>query len=271
MSQDDQRNATPSRRSHAGPRSRSSEPEVPQPSHAERTCTLLYQQQIGYLSTHSRKLPGFPFGSVMPYALGDDGRPIFLISKMAMHTQNLDQNGKSSLLVPDSAAARDALGAARATLMGETRAVTGEDLHEVRETYLQAHERARYYVDYADFGFYRMDVADVYFVGGFGVMGWVTSNDYQEASRDPLAEVAEGIIDHMNADHADALVLLASEFAGLDGSDATMTAIDRLGFHLRLQVDGRYQGQRIAFLRPVESAEETRQMMVDMVRQARGS
>lgn len=270
MSQDTNDSSKPSRRSHAGPRSRSSEPEIPQPSHAERTRTLLYQQQIGYLSSHSRKLPGFPFGSVMPYALDDAGRPIFLISKMAMHTQNLDQNPKSSLLVPDSAASRDALGAARATLMGESHAVTGDDLEAVRELYLQAHERARYYVDYADFGFYRMEVTDVYFVGGFGVMGWVASGDYSSASRDPLADEADGIIEHMNADHADALVLLASRFAGLEGSDATMTAIDRLGFHLRLQVDGRYQGQRIAFLRSVESAEETRQVMVEMVQQARG-
>lgn len=242
---------------------------MPQPSHAERTRTLLHRQSIGYLSSHSRKFPGFPFGSVMPYALDGDGRPIFLISKMAMHTQNLDQNPKASLLVPDSAAIKDPLGAARATLMGEAHPVLGDELGGVRSLYLEAHGNAKYWVDYGDFGFYRLQVQDVYFVGGFGVMGWVEGETFRGASPDPLADVAEHIIEHMNADHADALVLLAAVHADLEGRDATMTAVDRLGFHLKLEVDGRYRGCRIAFPRPVETTEETRRVMVEMVRQAR--
>ena len=62
---------------------------VPEPTFAERTRTQLYLGRVGTLSTVSRKQPGFPFGSVMPYALDSRGRPVFLISSMAMHTQNL--------------------------------------------------------------------------------------------------------------------------------------------------------------------------------------
>ena len=64
-------------------------PQIPEPSHAERVRTLLSLASVGTLSTLSRKHPGFPFGSLMPFALDPDGRPIFLISNMAMHTQNL--------------------------------------------------------------------------------------------------------------------------------------------------------------------------------------
>ena len=62
---------------------------VPEPSFAERARTLMHLGRIGTLSTLSRKQPGFPFGSLMPYALDGQGRPVFLMSTMAMHTQNL--------------------------------------------------------------------------------------------------------------------------------------------------------------------------------------
>ena len=61
---------------------------VPEPSFAERARTLMYSGRIGGLSTLSRKQPGFPFGSLMPDALNGQGRPVFLINTMVMHTQN---------------------------------------------------------------------------------------------------------------------------------------------------------------------------------------
>src|SRR5207253_10813924 len=42
---------------------------------------------------------GHPFASVMPYALDGAGRPVVLISSMAMHTQNLQADPRASLLV----------------------------------------------------------------------------------------------------------------------------------------------------------------------------
>ena len=76
-------------RQHGGSGVRSDQPPVPEPSFSERARTLIHVNRIGSLSTVSRKQPGFPFGSVMPYGLDERGRPIFLISTMAMHTQNL--------------------------------------------------------------------------------------------------------------------------------------------------------------------------------------
>lgn len=210
----------------------------------------------------------------MPFALDDGGRPVFLISKMAMHTQNLDREPKASLLVPDAEAMDDPLGAGRVTLQGEATAVTGEALEAVRELYLERHEKARYWVDYKDFGFYRMQVVGIYFVGGFGVMGWVDAADYAAAQADPLVDAASHILQQMNDDHADALILLASLDPGVRQAEdaveeATMTAVDRLGFHLRLRLGERYRGCRIAFPHPVTDADATRLALVDMVRRLR--
>jgi putative heme iron utilization protein len=92
--------------------------------------------RIGSLSTHSRKQPGFPFGSVMPYALDDQGRPVFLISTMAMHTQNLQADPRASLLVTQADSAGDPLGVGRVTLMGKVLPVGHLEMPAVRMLYL---------------------------------------------------------------------------------------------------------------------------------------
>ena len=115
-----------------------------------------------------------------------------------------------------------------------------------------------------------MTVADVYFVGGFGLMGWVTAQDYAGAEPDPLAEAADGIIRHMNEDHADAIILLAKVHADIEAKEAQMTAVDRLGFHARLKTAGGMRGTRIAFSREVRTTQQTREVLVEMVKTASG-
>jgi putative heme iron utilization protein len=256
-----------STRKHAGPPS--DRPSVPEPSYAERARTLLHLGRIGSLSTQSLKQPGFPFGSVMPYGLDHNGRPIFLISTMAMHTQNLRANPRASLLVTQFEAGGDPLGASRVTLVGEVTVLAGAEVAEARTLYLARYENSKYWVDFEDFSFYRMNVVDVYYVGGFGVMGWVTAAEYEQAEVDPLAEVAGGILEHMNADHRDSLVSLARVFAGLDAQEVEMTSVDRLGFHVRAKTQDGMRGARIGFLREARDSAQTRKVLVEMVQQAR--
>jgi len=256
-------------RKHAGPGPPPDLPPVPEPTYAERAHTLVYLGRVGSLSTLSRKQPGFPFGSVMPYGLDDHGRPIFLVSTMAMHTQNLQADPHASVLVTQQDSDGEPLGASRVTLLGNVLPVPEPELAEARKLYLERHANSKYWVDFEDFSFYRMDVVDVYYVGGFGVMGWVSAPDYDRSQPDPLADSMAEIIQHMNTDHKDALVLLARTFAHIDSREATMTAVDRLGFHVRLKTAEGMRGARIAFLREVSSPSETRKILVEMVQQAR--
>ncbi len=258
-----------SARKHASGGIAADQASVPEPSFAERARTLMYLGRIGSLSTLSRKQPGFPFGSVMPYALNDRGHPILLISTMAMHTQNLQANPRASLLVTQAEGDRDPLGASRVTLLGNVRLVEQSEVAAARNLYLASYPNSKHWVDYEDFSLYRMDVVDVYYVGGFGVMGWVSASDYQQAQPDPLAEAAAEILQHMNADHKDALILLAREFAGIGAQEAVMTSVDRLGFHVRLKTTEGMRGARIAFLHEVRSPTETRKVLVEMVQRAR--
>jgi putative heme iron utilization protein len=80
----------------------------------------------------------------MPYAVDAQGRPIFLISNMAMHTQNLKADPRASLFVAQTAADGDPLGAARATLVGNAELIPEGELASAREQYLARHENSRY-------------------------------------------------------------------------------------------------------------------------------
>src|ERR1017187_5193817 len=105
---------------------------VPEPSFAERARTLMHLGRIGSLSTLSRKQLGFPFGSFMPFAPDAQGRPIFLISTMAMHTQNLQADARASLFVTEPDASGDPLGAARVTLVGGVSRIPEPELAAAR-------------------------------------------------------------------------------------------------------------------------------------------
>ncbi len=168
---------------------------------------------------------------------------------------------------PDSIG--DPLGASRVTLLGNIQPVPESELTEARKLYLARHANSRYWVDFDDFSFYRMGVVDVYYVGGFGVMGWISASEYYGAQTDPLADTATDIIQHMNTDHGDALVLLARVLAGIESREISMTSVDRLGFHVRVKTQDGTRNARIEFLREVSNPAEARQVLIEMVGQAR--
>lgn len=243
---------------------------APEPTYAERTRTLLERETVGMLSTQSVKHPGWPFGSVTPYSLTEEGAPVFLISGMAIHTQNVLADPRASLLVMQGSNESDPLGLARATLLGTVSRVEVVS-DEIRDGYLHRHPNARHWIGYADFGFFRLDVSHIYFVGGFGVMGWVPSDEYASAAADPLADAAAGIIEHMNRDHSDALREITRHFGNLTAEEATMVSCDRLGFVVRARTTEGMKGMRIAFSEEVRSSEDARRVLVEMVKQARGA
>jgi putative heme iron utilization protein len=97
-------------------------------------------------------------------------------------------------------------------------------------------------------------------------MGWVNAEEYARATADPLAGASAGILQHMNADHGAAMVTLAARYAGLSGTEAKMTGVDRLGFTLRVKTADGVKGARINFPGEVRSGEETRGALVGMLR-----
>ncbi len=246
-------------------------PAAPEPSHAERARTLVAGQTRGALSTLALDPPGTPFGSVVTYGLDDGGRPAFFVSTLAEHTRNLDADPRASLLVvEDTPPGADPLASGRVTLLGTVAEVTGGERAAARAGYLAANPSA-FYVDYGDFRCLRLEISAIRYVGGFGRMSWVDPEGYLAAEPDPLATAAAGIVGHMNADHAAALVTLCHHFGRRpDVTAASMTAVDRYGFEVVADLgDDRREAIRVGFRTAQETPDGVRQELIGMLREAR--
>ena len=246
-------------------------PAAPEPTHAERARTLLHATKSGSLATISADFPGYPFGSVVSYALDEAGRPLLLLSDLAEHTRNLQADPRASLMATEDDRPGDVLALGRVTLIGDLNTVPDDEREAVRETYLAVHPNA-VYVDFGDFNFYRLDVSSVRYVGGFGHMSWVEAADYAAAEPDPLRSEQTSILEHMNNDHADSLVVYAKAFGGTpDATGATMLTCDRYGFDLLIEAPSGKQAVRIPFGESTATPDAVRQAMIRLVAEGRAA
>ena len=212
---------------------------------------LFLRESFGVLSTLTVDPPaGFPFGSITPYCADEHGYPIIYISTIAQHTRNILADPRVSLTIMESGnTSTDVQARGRVTCLANARRV------DAGERYLRYFPAARAYDSTHDFAFYRLELVRIRFIGGFGQIYWVEPNEF--ALPNPFAGPQESrIIQHMNADHAEAL----RQYAG--GSPATMTGIDSEGFDL-LSNGSKH---RVAFTTPVYTMDEARQALVAMAK-----
>lgn len=247
------------------------QPGVARPSHAERVRTLVHGAGSALLSTIARDPAGYPFGSLVTFLVDTDGSPWVLVSTMAEHTRNAQSDPRASLLVTEQAPSGvDPLALGRVSLVGDLTAQT--PTAELRAAFLERHPGARVYVDFPDFGWWKLDVRAIRYVGGFGRMSWVEADEYAVAAPDPIAPFADGIVAHMNADHADSHVTLIHHVVGrTDVTSAVMTGVDRLGCDLDAQSPRGTLPLRLPFPAPVASADEVRSTLVSMLHAARAA
>ncbi len=242
-----------------------------EPTDAERARTLVTGRVQGTLGTVARDPEGTPFVSVAPFGLDDLGAPILCISEMAEHTMNLRVDDRCSMLVNEVVEpGADPLAAGRVTLLGTAAVVSDEDREAARAAHLAGNPHAEYYVDFGDFHLWRMAVDSIRFVGGYGRMSWVSAEDWAAARPDPVSTRAARAIEHLNDDHADALLLIARVTGGRD--DATSAAalgLDRYGLDL-LATGPRGAGRvRVPWPDEVTTPDEIRTASVALVNAAR--
>ena len=147
------------------------EPAPPAPE-ARR---LLAKERVGTLSTTSVAMPGYPFGSLTPYALDAQGRPLILISTLSQHTRNIQADARVSLLVYDTAHA-DVHDAPRLTWVGRAVPVPAGDTQN-RGRYLARFPEAERFFKAHDFRLYHLTPVRGYYIGGFGRIFWIEPKD----------------------------------------------------------------------------------------------
>jgi putative heme iron utilization protein len=242
--------------------------DVRQLSHAERVRTLLASRSTGVLATIAQTPAGHPYGSYVTYAM-DGASPVFLVSRIAEHTKNFLADPRASLLVYEDDH-KDPLANARVTLLGAMRLLEGDESASAREAFLGRHPQAAYYADFEDFGFYRLGVDELRFIGGYGRMSWVDAAAYREATADPIAQGGASVLAHMNDDHGDALLLYARAFTTAeDATAASITAVDRYGFEMSVDTPRGRGPARLLFDAPIATKDEARKAFVKLVQEAR--
>jgi putative heme iron utilization protein len=112
------------------------------------------------------------------YAADDRGRPVLLLSGVAVHAKNLAADSRASLVVFDEKAEHNPLGSPRLNLLGEVRLISQGEVETARNIYLARHPKSVEYLKFADFSFYRMEIFDIYYIAGFGDMGWASVSEY---------------------------------------------------------------------------------------------
>ena len=134
---------------------------------------LLARERNGVLATLSESHDGWPFASVVPFALSDGNEPLLLLSALAEHTRNLRADPRASLFIQDQTAA-DPQAGARATLLGRVEPVADAELASATDLYLTRHPQAARYLALPDFRFYVLRASEARLIAGFGDMGWIT-------------------------------------------------------------------------------------------------
>src|ERR1700704_501569 len=128
--------------------------------------SLLRRSRQGALATLMRR-SGDPYCSLVNVASHCDGSPILLISRLALHTQNILADPRVSLMLHERAEG-DPLEGARIMLAGKAEQADGADEGVLHRRYLNAHPSAEAFVNFKDFSFFRIVPSAAHLVAGFG-------------------------------------------------------------------------------------------------------
>lgn len=217
-----------------------------------RTCSL---------STLARG-DGTPYGSLANIATDVAGRPLILVSKLAWHTQNLEADGRASVLVGELPAKGDALVGPRITVLGHFEPIDDAGL---RRRYLARHPQAALYANFPDFSFWRLSPSAIHGVAGFGRIETLTPDEVFPGA-DDMEAFEMSAIELMNNDHAEAIHLYATRILKAPPGPWRVLAIDPDGADLGLHEES----LRVEFHTPVFTAEALRKKFAELAYEARG-
>jgi heme iron utilization protein len=231
------------------------------------TRSLLRRSRQGALATLMAGT-GDPYCSLVNLASHPDGSPILLISRLALHTRNLLADARVSLML-DERAEGDPLEGARIMLAGRAEEAGADQLEILRGRYLSTHPSAEAFVDFKDFSFFRIRPAGAHLVAGFGRIVDLQPEQFLTDISDAgaLLEAEQGAVEHMNADHRDALSLYATRLLGAEAADWSCTGCDPDGIDLQAES----ATLRLDFPERVTGPGELRKMLVRLAGEARAN
>lgn len=235
------------------------------PYDARREARMLLRTvRSGALATLTPE--GDPYASLVTVATLPDGSPVLPLSTLAVHTQHLMADPRCSLLL-DSAGRGDPLAHPRLTVTARARRATAEERSAWRSRFLRRHPKADIYVDFGDFSFWKLDLEGARVIGGFGRIDMLAASDVMTdlAGAEALTESEDRSVDHMNADHLDAVKLYATALCGMRDGAWRIAGVDPDGIDLTC----RDETVRMEFPQRIVEPAALRRQLVAWVDEAR--
>ena len=197
---------------------------------------LLRATRAGALATIDRNT-GHPFSSLVNIATDADGSPLILVSRLSTHTANIEVDPRASVLLA-STGKGDPLAYPRLTVLGTFTNIArnAPDGARVQRRFLSRHPKSKLYAGFGDFTFWRLNVVSAHLNGGFARAADLKASDIITNLDDAteIVEIEEGAVEHMNADHPDAVRLYATKLLGETDGAWQVTGVDPDGLDLAL-------------------------------------
>jgi len=197
---------------------------------------LLRATRAGALATIDRN-SGYPFSSLVNVATDADGSPLILVSRLSTHTANIEVDPRASVLLA-STGKGDPLAYPRLTVLGSFAKIdrNSPDGKRVQRRFLARHPKSQLYAGFGDFSFWRLTVVSAHLNGGFARAADLRASDVMTdlAGAEEIIELEASAVEHMNADHPDAVRLYAANLLGEADGSWQVTGVDPDGLDLAL-------------------------------------
>ncbi|KAF5830618.1 hypothetical protein DUNSADRAFT_14265 [Dunaliella salina] len=224
--------------------------ELPSPAVAVRN--LLENARYGHLCTmmsgmHHRRA-GYPFGTLVDFAVDGEGKPFFCLSPLAIHSRNLLEESKSSLVV--QMPGWTGLANARVTIFGDIVQLPQDMQDRAQEIFFAKHanERKERWVS-GNFVYFVMErITDIYFVGGFGTVQWIEPSQYLSSAPDSIVlnqpQRTLAVLNDMFAEDFKAMLRVT---ASDEIHELMFISIDGMGVDMRIRIGPEYSVERVSF------------------------
>ena len=206
------------------------------PTSAECAKTLVAIANTGTISTACED--GIPLGTFASYVVSKEGEVILRMRADALHTANVTRDPRCSLYVQPATQPPGVL--SRATLIGSLSRLDDDAATKASKQYNETHgENVGVDAVAGSDVYYKFDVDRVFYVGGLGSdkrAEVVSAADFDAALSDPLARIANSVVDAMNGERYEDVMNFAR--ASLpdeaEPAEARMLWVDQLGFDVRV-------------------------------------
>ncbi|PZM13853.1 HugZ family protein [Rhizobium tubonense] len=176
---------------------------------------------------------GFPAASRVLLGTDIDGVPVILVSALSAHTKALSEDPRASLLVGEPGKG-DPLAHARLAIRCRAERVDrATTLHDrIRTRFLGEHPKAKLYIDFPDFGFYRLLPLSASLNGGFGKAYLLPGEDLEIRSvfSETIARDAEAIVRELVLRRPGAVAKFTDKLKTRASRSWRISTVDAAGF-----------------------------------------